>query len=231
VQAMKERFFREAESAGRLVHPNIVTIYDAGDDGDISYIAMELLSGCDLKDYTPKDKLLPVSETLEAIAKVAEALDYAHQQGIVHRDIKPANIMRLKDGTIKVTDFGIARITSQSKTATGTVMGTPSYMSPEQLAGHKVDGRADLFSLGVTLYELLTGEKPFTGESVATLMFRIANAPHAIITQARVDLPPGTESIIDKALEKDPAKRYQRGSEMAKDLRGMVAKVQAAGAN
>jgi eukaryotic-like serine/threonine-protein kinase len=229
-KAMKERFFREAESAGRLVHPNIVTIYDAGDDGDISYIAMELLSGSDLKDYTTKDKLLPVHETLETIAKVADALDYAHSQNVVHRDIKPANIMRLKDGKIKVTDFGIARITSQSKTATGTVMGTPSYMSPEQLAGAKVDGRADLFSLGVTLYELLTGEKPFTGETVATLMYRIANAPHPPIEQARADLPSGCRAIVDKALEKDPNKRYQRGSEMASEIRALLAKAAAAGA-
>jgi serine/threonine-protein kinase len=230
MKAMKERFFREAESAGRLVHPNIVTIYDAGDDGDISYIAMELLSGSDLKDYTTKDKLLPMNETLATIAKVADALDYAHTQGVVHRDIKPANIMRLKDGSIKVTDFGIARITSQSKTATGTVMGTPSYMSPEQLAGSKVDGRADLFSLGVTLYELLTGEKPFTGDTVATLMFKIANAPHPQIRASRADLPPGVEAIIDKALQKDPEKRYQRGGEMAKDLRALIAKAAGAGA-
>ncbi len=230
MQAMKERFFREAESAGRLVHPNIVTIYDAGDDGDISYIAMELLSGTDLKDFTTKGKLLPMAETLEDIAKVADALDYAHGMGVVHRDIKPANIMRLKDGAIKVTDFGIARITSQSKTATGTVMGTPSYMAPEQLAGHKVDGRADLFSLGVTLYELLTGEKPFTGESVATLMFRIANSPHPSIKEQRADLPPGVEAVIDKALQKDPNTRYQKGSEMAKDIRALIARVAAAGA-
>jgi len=226
--AMKERFFREAESAGRLVHPNIVTIYDAGDDGDISYIAMELLSGTDLKDFTTKGKLLSVNETLEVVAKVADALDYAHQQGVVHRDIKPANIMRLKDGTIKVTDFGIARITSQSKTATGTVMGTPSYMSPEQLAGSKVDGRADLFSLGVTLYEMLTGEKPFTGESVATLMFRIANTPHQNIMTLRADLPPGTEEIINTALQKTPDERYQRGSQMAADIRSLIAKSAAA---
>jgi CHASE2 domain-containing sensor protein/predicted Ser/Thr protein kinase len=230
MSAMKERFFREAESAGRLVHPNIVTIYDAGDDGDISYIAMELLSGTDLKDFTTKGKLLSVNETLGIIAKVADALDYAHQQGVVHRDIKPANIMRLKDGTIKVTDFGIARITSQSKTATGTVMGTPSYMSPEQLAGSKVDGRADLFSLGVTLYEMLTGEKPFTGESVATLMFRIANTPHQSITTLRADLPPGTEEIINTALQKTPDERYQRGSQMAADLRALLAQSAAAGA-
>ena len=229
-KAMKERFFREAESAGRLVHPNIVTIYDAGDDGDISYIAMELLNGCDLKDFTTKDKLLPVNETLDTIAKVADALDYAHAQNVVHRDIKPANIMKLKTGEIKVTDFGIARITSQSKTATGTVMGTPSYMSPEQLAGAKVDGRADLFSLGVTLYEMLTGEKPFTGETMATLMYRIANAPHARIEQARADLPPGVGAIVDKALAKDPEQRYQRGSEMAKELRAVLAKGAAAGA-
>jgi serine/threonine-protein kinase len=230
MKAMKERFFREAESAGRLVHPNIVTIYDAGDDGDISYIAMELLHGRDLKDYTTKDKLLPVSETVETIAKVADALEYAHSQNVVHRDIKPANIMKLNDAKIKVTDFGIARITSQSKTATGTVMGTPSYMSPEQLAGSKVDGRADLFSLGVTLYELLTGEKPFTGETVATLMFRIANAEPPRIEAARADLPPGIAAIIDKALAKSPDKRYQRGGEMAKDLRALLAKGAGAGA-
>jgi serine/threonine-protein kinase len=174
--------------------------------------------------------LLPVSETLETIAKVADALDYAHSQNVVHRDIKPANIMRLKDGKIKVTDFGIARITSQSKTATGTVMGTPSYMSPEQLSGAKVDGRADLFSLGVTLYELLTGEKPFTGDTVATLMYRIANAPHPPIEQARGDLPPGCRAIIDHALEKDPNKRYQQGSEMAAELRALLGKAAGAGA-
>src|SRR5258708_40021295 len=149
-KALKERFFREAESAGRLSHPNIVTIFDTGEDQDMCYIAMELLDGRDLKDWTPRDKLLPMRDVLELVAKVADALDYAHEQGIVHRDIKPANIMLLKNGIIKVTDFGIARITTSSRTATGTVMGTSSYMSPEQLAGKKVDGRSDLFSLGAT---------------------------------------------------------------------------------
>src|SRR3989440_5457846 len=221
MKAIKERFFREAESAGRLVHPNIVTIYDAGDDADVSYIAMELLNGTDLKEHTSRGKLLPVPETMEIIAKVAEALDYAHGQNVVHRDIKPANIMRLKNGEIKVTDFGIARITSQSKTATGTVMGTPSYMAPEQLAGKKVDGRADLFALGVTMYELLTGERPFTGDSVATLMYRIANEPHAPVLSMRADLPLAANDIVNRALQKDPERRYQRGSEMAADIRSL----------
>jgi eukaryotic-like serine/threonine-protein kinase len=229
MKAMKERFFREAESAGRLVHPNIVTIYDAGDDGDISYIAMELLSGTDLKEFVTKPKLLPANEVMEIIAKVADALDYAHSEGVVHRDIKPANIMRLADGKIKVADFGIARITSQSKTATGTVMGTPSYMAPEQLAGKRVDGRADLFSLGVTLYELLTGEKPFTGESVATLMFRIANEPHPAIMELRADLPPAIAAVIDRALQKNPDTRYTRGSDFARDLRAAMSRAAGAG--
>src|SRR5512140_489065 len=169
-----------------------------------------------------------MNDTQAIIAKVADALDYAHTQSVVHRDIKQANIIRPKDSSIKVTDFGIARITSQSKTATGTVMGTPSYMSPEQLAGNKVDGRADLFSLGVTLYEMLTGEKPFTGESVATLMYRIANAPHNSILTLRADLPAGTEEIINTALQKTPDERYQRGNEMATALRAIMGKGAAA---
>ena len=173
------------------------------------------------RSYTTWETKLPAPEVLDIVAHVADALDYAHSQDVVHRDIKPANIMKLNDGRIKVTDFGIARITSQSKTATGTVMGTPSYMAPEQLAGKKVDGRADLFSLGVMLYEMLTGEKPFTGESMATLMFRIANEPHPPILNIRHDLPAEIQAVIDKALEKDPDKRYARGSEMARDLRNI----------
>ncbi len=222
-KALKERFFREAESAGRLSHPNIVTIYDTGEDQDMCYIAMELLDGRDLKDWSSKDKLMPMRDVLEMIAKVAESLDYAHEQGIVHRDIKPANIMLLKNGIIKVTDFGIARITTSSRTATGTVMGTPSYMSPEQLAGKKVDGRSDLFSLGATLYEMLTGEKPFTGETVATLLYKIANEPHESVRIHKAELPQAVEKVVDKALAKNPDERYQRGREMAADLRAALA--------
>jgi serine/threonine-protein kinase len=216
---VKERFFREAESAGRLNHPNIVTIHDAGEEQELGYIAMEVLDGKDLKEWCRKDNLLPVKRVLEIVAKVAEALDYAHSQNVVHRDVKPANIMLQKDGTVKVTDFGIARITTSSKTQTGMMLGTPSYMSPEQLVSTKVDGRSDVFSLGVVLFELLTGEKPFVSESPATLMFQIASQPHPPVLTIRPDLPPACEAIIDRALQKDAALRYQKAAEMAQALR------------
>ncbi|MDD5303811.1 MAG: serine/threonine-protein kinase [Elusimicrobia bacterium] len=222
-KSVKERFFREAESAGTLNHPNIVRIFDAGDENDVAYIAMELLDGHDLVKYGQKDGLLPFEKALDYVAIVADALDYAHAQGIVHRDIKPANIMLLKDGSIRVADFGIARITSSSKTATGTVMGTPSYMSPEQVAGKKVDGRSDLFSLAVALYELTTGEKPFKGgDGIGTLLFQIANDPHPDILTIKPDLPPGLRAVIDKGLAKNPDERFQRGSEFAAALRAVL---------
>ncbi len=219
VTEVKERFFREAESAGRLNHPNIVTIHDAGEEQELGYIAMEVLDGKDLKEWCRKDNLLPVKQVLEIVAEVAEALDYAHGQNVVHRDIKPANIMMQKDGTVKVTDFGIARITTSSKTQTGVLLGTPSYMSPEQITSTKVDGRADIFSLGVVLFEMLAGEKPFQSDNAATLMFQIAKEPHLSILKIRPDLPTTCEAIIDKALQKDAAQRYQRAGEMAQALR------------
>lgn len=222
VAEVKERFFREAESAGRLNHPNIVTIHDAGEEQELGYIAMEVLDGKDLKEWCRKDNLLPVKQVLEIVADVAEALDYAHSQDVVHRDIKPANIMMQKDGTVKVTDFGIARITTSSKTQTGVLLGTPSYMSPEQITSTKVDGRADIFSLGVVLFEMLTGEKPFQSDNAATLMFQIAKEPHPSILKIRPDLPTTCEVIIDRALQKDAAQRYQRAAEMAQALRTCV---------
>lgn len=222
-KSIKERFFREAESAGTLNHPNIVRIFDAGDENDVAYIAMELLDGHDLVKYGQKDGLLPLEKALEYVATVADALDYAHAQGIVHRDIKPANIMLLKDGSIRVADFGIARITASSKTATGTVMGTPSYMSPEQVAGKKVDGRSDLFSLAVALYELTAGEKPFKGgDGIGTLLFQIANDPHPDITTVNPALPAALRAVIDKGLAKNPDERYQRGSEFAAAIRAVL---------
>jgi serine/threonine-protein kinase len=215
---IKMRFFREAESTGRLSHPHIVTIFDAGEEEGLGYIAMEVLDGITLKDWCRKENLQPIKKVLELVAKVAEALDHAHKQGVVHRDIKPANIMITKDGAIKVTDFGIARLTTSTKTQTNVILGTPSYMSPEQVAGEKVDGRSDLFSLGVVLYELLTGERPFQGESIASLIFQIANKPHRPPAQLRADMPPGCVAIIDRALCKEVDQRYQSGLEFAVDL-------------
>ncbi len=217
----KERFFREAETAGRLTHPNIVTIYDAGEEHDLCYIAMEFLKGKDLTPYTKQPNLLPPDKVLSIVERVADALGYAHSMGIVHRDIKPANIMyELESDTVKVTDFGIARITDSSRTKTGMVLGTPSYMSPEQLAGTRIDGRSDLFSLGVTLYQMLAGRLPFEGESMTQLMFAIANNPHPPIREINAALPEWVVPIIDRALAKDfEGQRYQNGAEFAAAIR------------
>lgn len=217
IKDVKERFFREAEAAGKLSHPNIVTIYDAGEDYDLAYVAMELLDGMDLSDYIHKlgDKRVAVRTAIQIVGQIASALDYAHKNGVVHRDIKPANIMLMKKGGVKVTDFGIARVMESSKTQTGVVLGTPSYMSPEQVVGRKVDGRSDIFSLGVMFYELLSGRKPFTGDSVATLMYAIANAPHEPLG---ADVPPCCAAIANRMIEKDLSLRYQSGAEAARDL-------------
>jgi serine/threonine-protein kinase len=222
LQEVKARFFREAESTGRLSHPNIVTIYDAGEEHDLGYIAMELLEGTTLKYYARKPNLMPLDRMLPILATVAEALEYAHQQGIVHRDIKPANIMLTKDQTVKVMDFGIAKMASSSKTETNIVLGTPTYMSPEQIAGKKVDGRSDIFSLGVVLFELLTGRPPFTADNVSALLFAIAHTPHPSLATLRPDLPPIVQEVLDRALQKDAVQRYRRAGEFAQELRSCV---------
>jgi eukaryotic-like serine/threonine-protein kinase len=217
---VKERFFREAETAGRLSHTNIVTIYDAGEEHDLCYIAMELLKGKDLAPFTKQGSTLPVAKVASIVARVADALGYAHKQNVVHRDIKPANIMYELDGdVVKVTDFGIARITDSSKTKTGMVLGTPSYMSPEQLQGKKIDGRSDLFSLAVTLYQLACGRLPFEGESMAQLMYRIANEHAPDILQYNPSLPPAFVAFLDTAMSKEADQRYQTGEEFAAALR------------
>ena len=220
----RERFFREAETAGRLQHQNIVTIFDAGEEHDLAYIAMEFLKGRDLADHCKSDSLLPVPLVLSIVARVAEALAYAHKQHVVHRDIKPANIMyeRVSD-TVKVTDFGIARITDSSKTKTGMVLGTPSFMSPEQLAGKKVDGRSDLYSLGVMLFQLLAGVLPFRGDSMAELMFKIANEEAPDIRIIRPELPGALSDVVALSLTKRPETRYQDGDQFAADLRRVMA--------
>jgi serine/threonine-protein kinase len=217
---VRQSFLREAEIAGRLSHPNIVTIFDVGETEGIAYIAMEYLKGRHLSEFTATDRLLPVPVVLELLSRTADALDYAHAQNIVHRDIKPANIMydSLSDG-LKITDFGIARLMDVGRTRTGIVLGTPAFMSPEQLEGKNVNGHTDLFALGVSLYQLLTGRLPFRGASMTKLMFVIANEPHQSVTAVRDDLPEHLNAIVDRALAKDRADRFQSGAEMAAALR------------
>jgi serine/threonine-protein kinase len=217
---VKERFFREAETAGRLSHTNIVTIYDAGEEHDLCYIAMELLKGKDLIPYTKTGNTLPLDRVVSIVARVADALGYAHKQNVVHRDVKPANIMyEPESDVVKVTDFGIARITDSSKTKTGMVLGTPSYMSPEQLQGKKIDGRSDLFSLAVSLYQLACGKLPFEGDSMAQLMYKIANEHAPDILQYNSTLPPALVAFVDKAMSKEADQRFQTGEEFAFELR------------
>jgi CHASE2 domain-containing sensor protein len=225
LEEVKQRFFREAETAGRLNHPNIVTIYDAGEEHDLAYIAMEFLKGKDLVPQTKQGALLALPTTLSIIARVAEALSYAHAQNVVHRDIKPANIMfDPQTDSVKVTDFGIARITDSSKTKTGMVLGTPSYMSPEQLGGEKIEGQSDLFSLGVTLYQLSSGGLPFQGDSMTQLMFKIANEPPLDIRGLNPAVPQCVIEIINKALAKKVTERYQSGEQFAQALRACAAR-------
>jgi hypothetical protein len=215
----RARFFREAETAGRLNHPNIVTIYDVGEERGLAYIAMEYLKGRHLSDHATSNNLLEPRKVLEVIARTAEALGFAHKQQVVHRDIKPANLM-YDAGTdiLKITDFGIARLTGAGSTRTGIVLGTPSFMSPEQLEGRNVTGHSDLFSLGVSLIQLLTGQLPFTADSMTGLMQQIAEVPHPPLRAFRPDLPECVEVIIDRALAKNPDARFDSGAQMAAAL-------------
>ncbi len=218
----RERFFREAETAGRLQHPDIVAILEAGEDQELAYIAMEYLRGHDLQAHTQPARLLPVPQVLRIVARVADALAYAHSQGVVHRDVKPANVMiDPPRDAVKVTDFGIARITDSSRTRTGMVLGTPSFMSPEQMAGSRADGRSDLYSLGVMLFQLLTGQLPHRADSMARLLSEIANAPAPDVRTLRPELPQALADVVALALEKRPEVRYGDGRELAQDLRAV----------
>ena len=215
----RTRFFREAETAGRLNHPNIVTIYDVGEEHGLAYIAMEYLKGRHLSDYATADNLLEPRKVLELMGRTAQALGFAHKQQVVHRDIKPANIMYDPNADVlKITDFGIARLTGTGTTRTGIVLGTPSFMSPEQLEGRTVTGHSDLFSLGVSLFQLLTGHLPFTADSMTGLMQQIAEAPHPPLRSYRPDLPACVEGVIDRALAKTPEARFESGAHMAAAL-------------
>jgi serine/threonine protein kinase len=215
----RELFFKEAQSAGRLNHPGMVAIHDVGIEDKFCYITMEYLEGETLRKYTRKHNLLPMRKVIEYLIDITSALDYAHQQGIVHRDIKPANIMLLKNGMVKITDFGTAKIVDLSQTQTGVLQGTPYYMSPEQSAGEKVDKRSDIFSVGVMLFQLLTGKLPFHGATPWLLRNEILNQPHPDPREYNPDIIEPVVSIIDKSLEKDRERRYQRASQMSAHLR------------
>ena len=229
---VRQRFMREASAAGHLKHPDILQVLDAGQggaDGEAAWIAMEYVQGQDLSHCTRPGQLLPVTEVLQLAIRLAQALDYAHRQGVVHRDIKPANVMFDRaSGALKVMDFGIARIADGSRTRTGLVLGTPSFMSPEQLSGLKVDGRSDLYSLGVMLYQLLTGQLPHQSDSMATLMYGIANQAPPDVRHYRPELPEALALVLALALEKRPELRYANGEQMAQDLAAVLADVLAA---
>jgi serine/threonine-protein kinase len=213
----KNRLCEEAQTAHRLKHPAIVNIFDIGDEHGLVYMAMEFMPGGDLTPFIAPGKLLPLTRVLSIVAQVAEALSYVHARGIVHCDIKPANIMFEQGGnSVKLSDFGIAYVVGDSP---APAAGTPAYLSPEQLCGRQLDGRSDLFSLGVTLFQLSSGRLPFHGDTLAQLMFRIAGEPHANVLSANPPLPPALAKIIDRALAKQPRDRYQNGEDMARELR------------
>jgi serine/threonine protein kinase len=218
----RDRFFHEAQAAGRLLHPGIVTIFDTGEEPEsrIAYIVMEYIAGQSLdRLLSGKAKKLPLNTALLLTEELAEALDHAHAQGVVHRDMKPANILVTREGHAKIADFGIAKLNLAHLTLSGQALGTPAYMSPEQLEGEPVDGRSDLFSLGAILYRMVTGYGPFQGNSAATVCFKVANRDPLRATALDPDLPPALDAVIARALAKDPAQRYQSGLEFALDLR------------
>jgi serine/threonine protein kinase len=226
-QEYRERFFREAEAAGRLSHPGIVTVFDVGEEPQTRapYIVMEFVPGRSLEKLllSKEDRKLPLEEALPLALEVAEALDCAHAQGVVHRDVKPANILLTENGHAKIADFGVAKLNLANATAIGRTLGTPAYMSPEQLNGDPVDGRSDLFSLGVILYAVVTGYKPFQGNSALTVAFKIVNRDPVPATILDTELPPGLDYIISRAIAKDRSARYQRGMEMALDIQELRA--------
>ncbi|HEY8020817.1 MAG TPA: serine/threonine-protein kinase [Thermoanaerobaculia bacterium] len=230
MEQFRARFRREAQSAGILSHPNIVTIHDVVEESDegVAFIAMEYVRGTNLKVLLQRDTPLELAFVAGLIDQVADALDYAHSRGVVHRDVKPANIIITADDRVKITDFGIARLDTSNLTQEGQLLGTPNYMSPEQILGKDVDHRADLFSLGVVLYEMLTRHKPFQGENLTVVSHRIVYDRFTPPAEYVRDLPPGVEHILVRALDKDPARRYQQAHDMAADLR-RLATVRAAG--
>src|SRR5688500_15619465 len=226
----QKRFFLEAKAAGKLTHPSIVTTYDFGEQDGVAYLAMELLEGTDLRTRL-KEGALPPAEAVEVARQVAEGLGFAHERGIVHRDVKPGNIMLLERGRAKIMDFGLARMrAADHKTVTGMVLGTPKYMSPEQVAGSPVDQRSDLFSLGIVLYEMLTGGRLFGAEDMTQIMHNVTYQEHEPPTRLKPELPAMLDFVVARALKKDPASRYQDAAELAADLSTCLTELRARGA-
>ncbi len=222
-EEFRQRFLREGQAAGILTHPGIVTVFDAGvdDSTGLSFIAMEFIEGRSLREFLRSGHGFAFSEVARIGGALAVALDYAHSKGVVHRDIKPANILFTPQGVVKITDFGVARLESSNLTATGQFIGTPNYMSPEQVAGGVVDGRSDLFSLGVVLFELLTGQRPFPGHTLTEVAYKIVHEPSRIPSQVRPGLPSAFNPIVLKLLEKDPDRRYARGADVGRALEAL----------
>jgi hypothetical protein len=225
LEEARARFLREARAAGKLIHPGIVTLFDVGEANGLLYLAMEYVEGETLDHCSRPERLLPATVAIELVAGAAEALAYAHAAGIVHRDIKPANLMRTAETTAKVMDFGLARGAEANLTQDGALLGTPAYMAPEQIRGQKIDGRSDLFSLGVVLYELLTGHKPFSGDSISSVIYRIVNEDPREASTVRPDLDPEFSRLLQRALAKQPEDRFQSGEEFAAALRQAAARV------
>lgn len=215
----RQRFLREARSVGKLLHPGIVTIFDVGESGNLLYLAMEYVEGVTFDDYCKAENLLPVETVCTLVANVADALHFAHGTGLVHRDVKPANLMRVGESSVKVMDFGLAKPVQASMTMDGALLGTPSYMSPEQIRGGHVDARSDLFSLGVVLFEMLTGEKPFGGDSISAIIYRIVNEPPHDASQLRSRVHPALDAFLKRSLAKAPEERFGGGAEFAAKLR------------
>lgn len=215
----EQRFLREAKSAGRLNHPNIVTIYDVGEANDVAYLAMEYLEGETLREVLDSGVALSVGKAAWIAGQIAEALCYAEEHGVVHRDVKPANIIITRRGQVKLTDFGIAVLPMGSRTQSGMVMGSPKYMSPEQAMGYTVDSRSDIFSLGVVLFEMLTGKPPFDGDNLNAILYRVMNEEPADCRSLNPRIPQGVANIVAKMLEKKPERRYENARSLARDLK------------
>src|SRR4051812_3390609 len=229
-QEYHKRFFQEAKAAGKLTHPHIVTTYDFGEVEGLAYMAMELLEGTELRTRM-REGVIPPAEAIDIARQIADGLGFAHERGVVHRDIKPGNIMILARGQVKIMDFGIARMRQADfKTSTGMVLGTPKYMSPEQIAGEPVDHRSDIFSLGIVLYEMLTGTRLFAGEDVPQITHNVTNVEHEPPTRVNPELPAMVDFIVARALKKDPEVRYQDGYDLAADLATCLAELRARGA-